>query len=223
MQTKTYLESFVLLAFAVSSSAVLLFGAPSASAAPVVSNLGETTDGSFATTYDGESGTGFVVGQFFTTGGQASTLNSVTLDLQMLSSGPFSVGLHSYNGTNPWIIPLLNLTPTASFADGLNTFTGAYALTANTSYWIVVNPQNTISLAWRATTGTGQTSNSGWTIGDSHGEVYLDRDNDGWQNGAPSVGRMSIDATVVPEPTSAVLLLFGASLCLLQRFRKQRL
>jgi hypothetical protein len=33
---------------------------------------------------------------------------------------------------------------------------------------------------------------------------------------------MSIDATVVPEPTSAVLLLFGASLCL-QRSRKKSL
>jgi photosystem II stability/assembly factor-like uncharacterized protein len=222
MKTKTYLEQLLLLAFAVSSSAVLLFRAPSASAATVVSNLGETTDGGFGITFDGESSNGFAVGQFFTTGAQASTLNSVTLDLQMLSSGPFSVGLYSYNGTNPWTNPLLNLTPTAIFAGGLNTFTGAYALTANTSYWIVVNPQDNISLAWTATNSLGQTSNSGWIIGDSHGVVYLDKDNNGWQNSAPSVGRMSIDATVVPEPTSAVLLLFGASLCL-QRSRKKSL
>lgn len=206
--------------FTVITSAALFSGATSASAATAVSNLGETTDGGFGITFDSESSNGFVVGQFFTTGAQASTLNSVTLDLQMLSSGPFSVGLYSYNGTNPWTIPLLNLTPTAVFANGLNTFTGAYALTANTSYWIVVNPQDNISLAWTATNSLGQTSNSGWTIGDSHGVVFLDKDNNGWQNGAPNVGRMSIDATVVPEPTSAALLFCGAALGL-RRLRKR--
>ena len=112
-----------------------LAAAPGAWAAVIF----DTTDVSdFATTYDG-----FSNAQSFRTGSTGSQLSGVMLRMEgaYQDGGNFTVRLYNSTedgGNNPGT-SLLTLSGSADpFTAGNYTYTGSYALAANTDYWIVL-------------------------------------------------------------------------------------
>ena len=145
--------------------------------------------------------------QSFRTGSTGSQLSSVLLAFGTggVSGGGFSVSLYNATGTsphNPAFSPLLTLSGEANpYTAGNYTYTGSYALAANTDYWIVLacttgtyNELKSDSAPSVGTSPYGRASNYyGWTV---YGEGnYLD---------------MQIsDLSAVPEPSEWAAISFG--------------
>ena len=145
--------------------------------------------------------------QSFRTGSTGSQLSSVLLAFGTgaVSGGGFSVSLYNETGVgnhSPAASALLTLTGEANpFAAGNYTYTGSYALAANTDYWIVLacttgtyNELKSDSAPSVGTSPYGRASNYyGWTV---YGEGnYLD---------------MQIsDLSAVPEPSEWAAISFG--------------
>ena len=176
-----------------------LAAAPGAWAAVIF----DTTDvNDFASTYDGLSNA-----QSFRTGSTGSQLSGVMLRMEgaYQDGGNFTVRLYNSTedgGNNPGT-SLLTLSGSADpFTAGNYTYTGSYALAANTDYWIVL-----------AVFGQGNYNicmgPSGPTVGTSpygHGE-YNDNI---WQQYPENNLSMQISSlSAVPEPSEWAAISFG--------------
>ena len=175
-----------------------LAAAPGAWAAVIF----DTTDvNDFASTYDGLSNA-----QSFRTGSTGSQLSGVTLRMSgaYADGGNFTVGLYNSTtdgGNNPGT-SLLTLSGSADpFTAGNYTYTGSYALAANTDYWIVL-----------AVFGQGNYNicmgPSGPTVGTSpygRGE-YNDNI---WQQSPNNLSMQISSLSAVPEPSEWAAISFG--------------
>lgn len=199
--------------------------APQAQAATVVSNLGNTSDGSLAVNnLTGPLGfAGVDAANSFTTGA-AATLESVTLSLSGFGVVDFKVALYLDSAGLPGT-SLVTLTGNSNPSSlGLYTYTGTYALAASTTYWVVASVPHDVAVNhlanWYSTTNPSETGQPGWSIGDGSAQRH-------WSSGVPEAWagsdralQFSAETMSVPEPGRATLL-FG-SVCLATVLRRRR-
>jgi hypothetical protein len=183
---------------------MVLFAALAVNGAPIliVSNLTETPAG-----VDGDVN---AEGQSFITGGTATTLQDVVLEL-LGGNGAVDVALFSDNSGLPGssLLSLGTLTPTGSgYAD--YTAAGTYALAADTTYWVVANDLGssswgfTASAAYSGTGTLGSLTNSQDGGADWLGPYAPTAENEPYL--------LEVDAgttTATPEPSGLVLMLTG--------------
>jgi len=162
----------------------------------------------------------------FTTGDLPATLNSVAFRLKQMDgtvSTPYFGSLAADQDGHPGAI-LETYAPApignAPVNTALPTFTSAgLLLQPHTTYWVIAGFDNLGY--WAATHLPDQTSAYGWSIGDAS----LGRVAEGpWSHQSTPpfpIGRMSIDATILPEPAS-LLTACGLTLPLLTRPRRRR-
>ena len=174
--------------------------APTAEAQTVlVSNVGQTRSGSLGLdTYEGA--------QAFTTGDNSAgyTVTSVGLDL---SSGAdhtinFTVGIWTNSNSNLPGSSLGTLTQPASLTLGVNEFTtSGITLTANTTYWVVVDSSGGGSVQWEGTASDSEDSTtSGWSIADeSYDRPY---DGDTWGSYSDPF-KLRVTGTAIGSPTNS--------------------
>jgi hypothetical protein len=211
--------------------AALLTAAPhQATAATVVSNLGNPSSDSLPVCWIdfGIFYQGYFRASSFTTGSSETELNSVTVSMQNapLPSDGFEVSVYDDSGYGPGSL-LSSLTGNDNPATAGNyTYTAGspLALTANTTYFVVASvPQSGVvqrNYYWSYTETNSGTSAEGWTIGNY--AWFSDTGGAGWTRNDffTSAGQFSVDTTVVPEPSTALLLAGGLSGLLLLRRRK---
>jgi len=146
----------------------------------------------------------------FTTDANDYVFNSVTLMLGTGDNGGtsgqfFSVTLGADNSGVPGAaMEVLAGSADPTGSDAPYTYSGSSTLTANTTYWITLSNSNNNALYdfWAATT-TQESAGSVWSIGDDIYSSLL-----GFQSAnGPFVSQF--DATAVPEPGSATLILLG--------------
>jgi hypothetical protein len=207
----------------VSILALGLFAASSAHAAVMVSNLGSGVN-----TQYGSNGGGFVSARF-TVGTSDVMLDSVTLRLAGGFQGDgedgdiddgnitYNAFLYSDGSGRPGsqLASLGSWSRTDvggpflshDFTDASNTL-----LTSGTSYWVSVN-SGLDSGGWQASASPTVTGQPGWGItnGGYIANISL------FANASPL---FAVNATAVPEPTSALMSALGASM-LLRRRRRQ--
>ena len=129
-----------------------------------MSNTGETIISS-------DEGVTFRSGQSFTTGNNSGGYSLSSVDLRLFSNpGNGTVVVIRRNNTmnNPGDL-VATLTNPASFTGGaLNTFTAPAntQLTANTTYWLVVNDSGNNKVSFASTTSTNDTGETNWSLGD---------------------------------------------------------
>lgn len=162
----------------------------------------------------------------FTTGNLASILSSITIDVEngVPDGDNYLLALWSDAGGHPGSILESYAPQTLSDVPPVViplTFTSAgLSLDPHTTYWVVVNPEPSPGY-WASTEATGETSDDGWTIGNTSlygSSPWTERLNDPH---GPVVGLMSVEVTFVPEPTSLGIL--GMSLIfLIQRRSRTR-
>jgi len=145
--------------------------------------------------------------QSFRTGSTGSQLSSVLLGIGTggVSGGGFSVSLYNAIGTSPYnpaFSALYTLSGEANpYTAGNYTYTGSYALAANTDYWIV--------LACTSGTYKELKSDSAPSVGTSpygRADYYY-----GWTvYGPPNFVSMQISSlSAVPEPSEWAAISFG--------------
>ncbi|MFZ4779940.1 MAG: choice-of-anchor R domain-containing protein, partial [Terrimicrobiaceae bacterium] len=197
-------------------------------AATVVSNLGNPSSDSLPVCWIdfGIFYQGYFRASSFTTGSSETELNSVTVSMENapFPSDGFEVSVYDDSGYGPGSL-LASLTGTDNPATaGAYTYTAGspLALTANTTYFVVASvPQSGVvqrNFYWSYTETNSVTSAEGWTIGnyswlsDTGGASWMLNNIFG-----TSAGQFSVDTTVVPEPSTALLLVGGLSGLLLRR------
>ena len=164
----------------------------------LVSNVGQTRSGSLGLdTHEGA--------QAFTTGDNSAgyTVTSVGLDL---SSGAdhtinFTVGIWTNSNSNLPGSSLGTLTQPASLTLGVNEFTtSGITLTANTTYWVVVDSSGGGSVQWEGTASDSEDSTtSGWSIADeSYDRPY---DGDTWGSHTDPF-KFRVTGTAIGSPTN---------------------
>jgi len=152
----------------------------------------------------------------FTTGSNASgyTLDSVTVEINSVTGSPsnFLLSIYSESSSDPGS-SLEALAGTSPSAAGNHTFTASsFALSASTTYFVVMTATgspNGSFFNWEFTTSNSETSSDGWTISD-RGHVSTNGGTS-WSNPDGFSGKMSIQATAVPEPQAYVAVV---SICL---------
>jgi hypothetical protein len=161
----------------------------------------------------------------FSTNGSNYSLNSVTASLNVVDSGPFTVSLYTASGGLPTsgILASTSLTilsgPT-TFANYTFSFDTPQFLAANTSYALVFQPgSGSFNIE---TTGefTGFTGPGSMPTG----LIYSGTEGNSWS--PEYVGEVravaSVNASVVPEPSVALLVPFGLA-CVLMMARRRSL
>jgi len=214
------------------------FMAPAARGAVILSNLGQINQGTTTFSSPGVPS----VAQSFTTGTSQLTVDSVAFYFGTADpstpTAPLQVAIYSsiYDGVNNWQEPgslLTSLSGTNSYPDStpaaLYTFTatGGYTLDPSTQYWIVfTNPDtiNSYSIGW-TNSATLDTAANGWTVNTSYTVAFyypLNVDPD-WQVLSSSVDQQSFlfSVNAIPEPTTAGMLLAGASLSVVAALRRR--
>lgn len=193
-----------------------------AKAATVVSNLSEPVQGEFSLRFEMIDNFGFY--QPFTTGSDATFLNSVTLDLgESTGSVSMRVFVATTNQISSAIADFLNGASAPTTA-GLYTYTApeGIILDANTTYYVGVYNNNLSGsvVRWVNTASTNETSASGWSLGDYALANYnTPGANEASMGAAAYAARLSINATTAPEPTRAVLLLLASFGLVVSRHR----
>ena len=179
-----------------------LVAAPGAWAAVIFDTT--TTPGSYGNTINSLRRTA----QSFRTGSTGSQLSSVLLGIGTggVSGGGFSVSLYNETGVGthpPASSALLTLTGEANpFAAGNYTYTGSYALAANTDYWIVLACTSGTYIELKSVSapsvGTSPYSSAGYYV--TSWSVY----------GAGNYLDMQISGlSAVPEPSEWAAISFG--------------
>ena len=219
---------------ALASLSLLLLAAlaPQTRAALMVSNLANSTNGSTAVNdFDSGLRIGRDLGASFTTGTEATSLQSVTLSMAAGThlGGSFSVKLFSTLGSTVPDADLgVTFTGSANPATaGLYTYTSsAYQLAPLTTYWVVAavahaSPDK--QYKWNFTNTLSETSPSGWTMGDDIADqTTYDGQVGTWATAYTGVAvKFSVDATAVPEPVSAVAWFGGLGLAAVWRRRRR--
>lgn len=150
----------------------------------------------------------------FTTDGGTYTLDSIIIDVHgNTGTGSTQLRLRSDSGGAPGA--LLEDYGVFAVPAGPSTLTGVSAgitLDPNTTYWITGGETGGANDAqWRGTSSTAESSPGAWTIGDQ-----MKRSTDGGASWfdfsfgpAAEAGRLAVTATLVPEPSSALLLATG--------------
>jgi hypothetical protein len=162
-------------------AALIGAAAPSSLAAVISDNTSSATSGT-----ESASPTRFLAATF-TTDASAHTLSSVMLLMSMTSaSGSAQLALYTDVGTtaSPGLEPgtlIAALNSPASFTSsvGPNTFTtGGIALSANTTYWLVLKPvSGTFDWGWSAVnTGLGSGFTHVWGVSDDTGAFWWSSD-----------------------------------------------
>ncbi len=151
--------------------------------------------------------------QSFTSGSTSLLMDDLKLNIVLGApdSGTFNIGLYSDLSTKPDTLLLAIATESDSsltLSNAIYDFSVAdFALTANTQYWIGLNPNpGTVNAKWlSAPVQVGDTGTSGQSI-DLGGTVFPSNQNFAFE--------MTIDAVVpqqgsAPEPSSGLLLAAG--------------
>ena len=178
------------LAAAPGAWAAVIFNEAGAVSSTVFSNVGE--------------------GMNFRTGSTGSQLSEVMLRMAAggVSGGGFSVSLYKETGVgnhSPAATALLTLTGEANpFAAGNYTYTGSYALAANTDYWIVLactsGQYETVSASGGVYPSVGSSPYGMAVYYEGAWEVY----------GPPNFVSMQISSlSAVPEPSEWAAISFG--------------
>lgn len=158
--------------------------------------------------------------QAFTTGGAATTLQDVVLEL-LGNEGAVDVSLFSNSGGLPGasLLNLGTLMPTgAGYAD--YTAPGAYALAADTTYWVVVDYLGAPS--WGYTDGSGFTGSGGvgaFTNTSSGATSWFGPYGPSIEDFEPYLLEVDATTAAAPEPSSLVWILagIGAMLVILKK------
>jgi hypothetical protein len=205
------------------ASALLLVSIPTLShGAILVSNVGETENFSnFVQRQTSPFTSNVWLAQRFVAG-TSTTIGSVALKFSTggTITGGFRVSLYSNSGSVPG-------TSLAAFsgtfdpaANSTEEFTGSLAVTAGTSYWVVVNIISPLTGEeyLSATNSTTETGVSGWSIADN---IYSSFNGGSiWDPVGSGAQLISIsDLTVVPEPSRAFLAFTGFFILALRRRR----
>jgi hypothetical protein len=154
----------------------------------------------------------------FLTGANAAQLNSISLnvftEIHFPPTGSFFVAIYSDdNGLPGQVLLNGNLNGPSQPLDGFHTYTATepLALAESTLYWVVASSDTRLPSAfygWYHSTTTTYTSAYDWTFFD-HSAWGVGGNTWTTFNGNPL--EMSIDGTIVPEPSFCVLVaVFGA-------------
>jgi hypothetical protein len=159
-----------------------------------------------------EGGADVWMAQKFTTDTNNYTLDSVSMILRSPNpSGNLTIALFDTMANHPqtpihilYTGPAATALLTGTFAT--NTFSGqSYLLNPNSTFWIVAeNDPNSESVDWRNTSdssGTGPGFSADFATSDDEGATWA------VSSGQPFL--MQVNATVIPEPTSVVMLSIG--------------
>ncbi len=160
------------------------------------------------------------VGGSFTTGASDYNLNSISFELYLSDHMTFEptpaesvpvVSLYTGSGGPGTLVGDLEW---ASYAGGIAVFTNSIALTASTEYWLVKKLEGSgayTSVDYFVSEIEPQPrfEDAGWSINDSG--LISDNSGASWQNNEYRLTAFVVDATVIPEPASLLLLLGSAS------------
>lgn len=205
---------------------VVLIGGTSSKANPIgtetwVSNLTESVTGT-----SGFTSTGWCTSSFITDGA-SYVLNSATMRVSS-QSVPVTIEalLYDDNAGQPGqIVETLVGNPTVnSIWDGsldevnfedITVLSNGITMAPNTTYWLVATATSGAGV-WASTNTTNSMSPGLWSITGEHSVSF---DSGGtWSTGTPGYpNQFSIDATIVPEPTT--FLLFSLGMIMLRKYR----
>jgi hypothetical protein len=157
--------------------------------------------------------------QSFSTGSADWTLGSIALSLEAGSgtTGGFTVNLWSDSDSTPGTL-LGTLAGNDNPGTGLYSYTGAFALNPNSTYWVVTD----VAADYTGDVFGWVGANAGTTVGSTVGAGYSSDGGATWGTDSSTSFLMQVIATptVVPEPSSIVLGVMGGAGCLLFRRRK---
>jgi hypothetical protein len=213
------------------------FALPGVRAVTLVSNLDRVQTGTIGNTSNSTLQNSLWAFQF-TTGSAASTVTGLTAALGNYAgtvpvTAVFEAGIWT-NASGPSSqLATFSNTPTVAGSTVNNvadvSFTSSgINLAANTSYWVVL--RNTaasgtqFAFDWGGTNQSTESSAYGWTIADAHlGTHYRFSVNGGssWIDPGDSVSNLkfSLEGTVVPEPSSLMMLAVAAGGLIVRRRR----
>lgn len=189
----------------------------------MLSNLAGTSYAGYANTRNESDGTlNTANAGSFTTGSEATVLNSLSL-LGVSGSGTdFSVELYSDSGNLPGtLLETLSgpTSPTSASTTYVYTSGGSLTLSANTTYWWVTTvPTGTTAANFNSNyvTNSADVAADGWSIG-----RYAYQTNGGaWSNGTGRSMQFSVSTSAIPEP-STYAALFGAAALGLAAYRRR--
>ncbi len=136
-------------------------------------NLSQTTDSTEAATGSND------LAASFATGTSAVSVTSVTIPLAVTSGGAVTVAIYTDGGLEPGTLVGTLTSPSSYSTTGANaTFTGSVALSASTTYWVVLKATSgTANWSWTdSTTGTGTGFNGEWATSSDGGTTWFSDD-----------------------------------------------
>ena len=163
----------------------------------------------------------------FTTGSAPSLIDFITLSLNRhdsrgdvyTGSTIFLIGLHADADGLPGdrIATLASEPPDPQGGVVRFVNTELVLLASSQSYWIVTEDLHEIRYSWNSSVDSSDSSDVGWTIRDGSAAVVGDT----WM---PAIGNylFSVDAQVIPEPSTTTLLLGSAVVLTTRRRRKNK-
>lgn len=193
----------------------LIFGSLNASAAIVINEGLDNSGINSPINGDGNKAVNFVMGA-----GDDYTLTTIVLGLDEVAGANPRVELWSDDGTSaPIGSRLETLDNPATLVDGANTFTSTVGTTlqASTTYWVVVG-HDAGGFEWLGGTDTAVTSD----IGATHDARLFGTQGAGpgnWTGTSGVLNQIQVNADVIPEPNSAILLGLAGSMLLVRRRR----
>ncbi len=191
--------------------ATIFLGMGQANAIPVVSTLGNPTGG---VQFD----IGTTVGQAFTTG-TSVTIGTATF-LYGYNYTPTSgayLTIQNNNGAGQIGSSVYDTWNTHSTSGNQLTYSGNFALSANTTYWLVLHDTVQQGIAW--TTDTSYVANYGASLP----STYNNYDSAGSPTGYFTLADGPTNFAVNPVPIPGALLLFGSGLLGLVGIGRKRL